>query len=194
MKAIKGQRVACLGSGPSLTKEDCAAVSEAGYTIVGVNRSWSIAPSCQLVYAGDSAFWQHNNVPNHLPRWTCSENTAARYGLNYRRNPFGRTYCSGALALELVCHFGAEEVILLGYDCSIENGSHWHGEHEKTPNPTAELCRNWLKCFTLVRNWYPETEIVNCSRDSEIECFPRKDLKEVLNAHILRPEGFSERA
>lgn len=73
--------------------------------------------------------------------------------LEYRR------YCgpaegvnSGAQAISLAAESGAEVVVLVGYDCSLQNGLHWHGAHPQAlRNPTQVSISKWQQQFLDTR-------------------------------------------
>ena len=44
--------VFCVGSGPSLTREDCAAIEKTGCSIIAVNNSWQMFDDIYALYAG----------------------------------------------------------------------------------------------------------------------------------------------
>jgi hypothetical protein len=87
-------------------------------------------------------------------------------------------YSSGLRSIELAEQFGARRIVLIGFDCSVQGGSHWHGDHSKTKNPDAGLCLVWKRQFAGLR--FDGVEIINASRQSELDCFPRLDLERAL--------------
>ncbi|MCW7438040.1 hypothetical protein OHD52_26890 [Escherichia coli] len=106
---------------------------------------------------------------------------AKSFSLEYRR------YCgpaegvnSGAQAISLAAESGAEVVVLVGYDCSLQNGLHWHGAHPQAlRNPTQVSISKWQQ-----QPGYPQKHadlhILNASRSSAIQCFPRINLEAVI--------------
>lgn len=50
--------VFCVGSGPSLTREDCAAIEKTGCSIIAVNNSWQMFDDIYALYAGDLSWWK----------------------------------------------------------------------------------------------------------------------------------------
>ncbi len=174
-----GKTVACIASGPSLTLADCQAVESAGLPAIAVNSSWQLARFCDVLYAGDSAWWEAYGGAVDIPaeRWTHNPNVAKALGIQAVGK--GQSVLnSGYRAIELAIHFGAARVLLLGYDCSVRQGTHWHGDHDKTKNPDHRRCAEWLNQFgRLVRNG---AEVINCSRSTELTCFPRLPLEEAL--------------
>ncbi len=173
----------CVASGPSLTPDDCALASNSGYPIVAVNSSWRAVPDCQHIFAGDCGWWDahysHLDIP--AKRWSTSGRACLRYGVNHFRPPDNDTFNSGQRAIQLAAHLGAERVFLLGYDCTLTNGVHWHGEHPAgLKNPDGESIRRWQDEFQRLVNGLHSVSIINCSRQTSLTCFPRAAPEEVL--------------
>ncbi len=116
--------VFCVGSGPSLTREDCAAIEKTGCSIIAVNNSWQMFDDIYALYAGDLSWWKQygSTIPGGRFRKVTANLAAAKsFSLEYRR------YCgpaegvnSGAQAISLAAESGAEVVVLVGYDCSLQ--------------------------------------------------------------------------
>ncbi|EPM3081452.1 hypothetical protein [Escherichia coli] len=76
---------------------------------------------------------------------------------------------------------GAKRIILLGFDCSITNGSHWHGDHTCLDNPTAANVKRWHGEFARVAQLLRgKVNITNSSRQTALNCFRRQSLDEAL--------------
>lgn len=173
----------CIASGPSLNAHDCALVRAAGLLTIAVNNSWQLAPWCAHLYAGDLAWWDVNvsRVPEGFKRWSCTRQAVAKHGLNYHE-AYGE-YNSGLRAIELAFKLGAERVLLLGYDCTVQGGTHWHGDHADTKNPDEALCRKW----NVQHCRLPQREkVVNCSRDTALTAYRlgmlEKELQKVVDS------------
>ena len=82
----------------------------------------------------------------------------------------------------LAAYLGAEKIILVGFDCSIKNGYHWHGEHPK-PLSNCKSVEFWEKIFIKVSENLKHLEIINASRETALECFTRKSLEVALNGN-----------
>ena len=88
---------------------------------------------------------------------------------------------SGSCAAGLAIAGGADKVILLGYDCSTEDGSHWHGDHPDNMSNCASIKR-WPSQFKIVAE-DAEREgvlVVNASRKTALKCFPRVFLEDAI--------------
>ncbi|EAW1633424.1 hypothetical protein NGUA23_04667 [Salmonella enterica] len=175
----------CVASGPSLTAEDCETVQKTGCSIIAVNNSWQLFSDIYALYAGDLTWWKRyrKEIPvGQFRKFTANLAAAKSYALEYRR------YCdlkegfnSGAMAISLAAELGAEVVILLGYDCSLAHGVHWHGPHEdKLRNPSETSVRTWHQQFKKTQERHPNLHILNASRSSEIQCFPRINLEAAI--------------
>lgn len=151
-------------------------------------------------------YWGRDDSPreHRCEKWTNNRESAERYSLNYIRswdapglsqNPkrIHHGHSSGFCLLNLAYLLGAERIVLLGYDMKYApdyNGRerqigssprHYFGEY-----PSALL--HWPKVSVkdgvhvdLVQQYASVAmqglvEIINCTPDSAITCFPMKDI------------------
>jgi len=177
----------CVASGPSLTAADCELLCGSGAKIVAVNNSWRMVPFCDYLYAGDKKWWAAYMDEIKTERaefWTCSAGAAGKFKLNLHQGRVGG-YNSGLRAIEFAASKGFKRIGLLGYDCSVKGGLHWHGAHEAPTlgNPNPVKVEKWKKQFSnLARNADNlGFTILNCSRETELDCFRRATLEEVLS-------------
>lgn len=177
--------VCCIASGPSLNSADCAAVERSGIYTIAVNSSWQMARFAQVIYAGDKGWWVQNRalIDIDAKRVCCDPSAAIHHG-TATHLPSG-AYNSGQMAIRYAIQkLKARRVILLGYDCSVEKGLHWHGPHRHLKNPRTGTCEKWVKQFEQVaaeaRGF--KCEVINCSRDTALTCFERKPLEDIIGA------------
>jgi hypothetical protein len=174
----------CIASGPSLTASDCELVKQSGIKTVAVNNSWQMATFCNYIYAGDSKWWAVNNDKINISaeRWTCSDKAANTYKLHY--HIAAGPYNSGMRAIQFGISKGFKSIALLGYDCSLKNGIHWHGSHTEEPlrNPDEAKVKKWHDQFKRVSDMAKKqgVSIINCSRYTELECFEKMTLEEAF--------------
>ncbi|KHN59933.1 hypothetical protein BA188_11655 [Aeromonas hydrophila] len=175
----------CIASGPSLTREDCALVSRSGLPIIAANSSCMAVPECQYIFASDYSWWLHHRgaVPAGPELWTQSRRAAAAFGLRLFRPADSGPFNSGQRAIQLAAHLGATRIILLGYDCTLANGIHWHGPHPGVMhNPTPTEVERWQADFACLVDQLRDVEIINASRNTRLTCFTRSTIEAVLNA------------
>lgn len=180
MGLMQGKTVVCIGSGPSLTQDDCDRVEASGLVTIVINSSWMRAPFAHYLYAGDYNWWKfnHQKIGGKAERWTSSYNASVQFNLRYHDSKETQWH-SGLRAVKFAEFQGAAKVILLGFDCSVNKGVHWHGEHPHTSNPQAFTCNEWRKQFAKYAK-EAKIPIINCSRETALTCFPRANLEETL--------------
>lgn len=176
----------CIASGPSLSRNDCRLAMSSGHPVIAVNSSIGLVPDCHHLFAADCSWWDkyHGTLKTAAKRWTVSGRAHLRYGVNLFRAPDNDSFNSGQRAIQLAAHLGAERIILLGYDCSLEKGSHWHGNHQDgLKNPDSESVQRWQGEFQrLADGLAPGITVINASRRTSLTCFPRQPLRAALSA------------
>jgi hypothetical protein len=183
----KGQTVVCIASGPSLTEADCEAVKASGLRTIVTNTTFKLCPWADVLFAFDTAWLKH-----HRAEWTETFNGRVlchtKVGKNLGATPldglpwYRNHYNSGANAIGIAAASGAAKVVLLGYDCQRTGGkTHWHGDHPK-PLGNASSIAKWPKHFEGVAKNARQlgAEVVNCSRETGLTCFPRMPLEQAL--------------
>ncbi|MFW0766706.1 hypothetical protein ACN0IV_12785 [Trabulsiella odontotermitis] len=175
----------CIASGPSLTRDDCELVSGSGYPIIGVNSSWRAVPDCQHIYAADYQWWDRyfsDAGGTRAELWTQSLRACNRYGVKMFKPAESGPFNSGQRAIQLAAHLGASRVILLGYDCTLSNGIHWHGRHPaEMNNPKPQEVGRWHTDFASLVDLLPNVEIINASRHTALTCFERSTPEALFN-------------
>lgn len=183
---MRGETVVCIASGVSLTAEDCGIIEATPFATIAVNNSWQRARFCKVIYAGDHKWWHeyHESIDIPAERWSCARH-ADRYGCRYHPAGTG-DYNSGMRAIQFAIWRGAKQIILLGYDCSIKQGTHWHGNHVGLKNPDNIRVKEWHKQFAQVAKEAEKAtvDIINCSRYTDLTCFRQKPLEEILNLNV----------
>lgn len=188
MGMFSGKTVFCIGSGPSLTEKDCRLIEQYGAPTIAINSSWKLAKFADIIYAGDSRWWLVNreDIDIEAQLWTCDRSAHDNFGINLHRVT-GTDWNSGLRAIQFAEAEDAERIILVGYDCSVNKGTHWHGDHQKTSNPSEARCRQWARQFDALAK-ESNSEIINCSRETALTAFPRATLEEVTCLKRFRAE------
>jgi len=113
-------------------------------------------------------------------RYTSHHPNARHRGVAWLRPPFNHYGNSGAAAISMAHQGNAERVILLGYDCQHTDGKrHHHGDHPKGLGNAGSV-HKWAERFEEQRRDFAGTEIINCSRETALTCFPRAALEDLL--------------
>lgn len=195
-----------VGSGPSLTTEVVHAVRMArwlsGWNVVVVNDAYKLLLCADVLYAADGSWWRsQEGAPSFEgERWSCHSQTSAfiddkrelaqKYGLNLvqaiegkdfsksdRGICYGEQAHSGFQAVNLALLFGANPIVLCGFDY---RGSHFFGEHKDLRNTSASEYAHLAKAFDTVTI---DGRILNATPDSKLTRFVHTDLNEIIRRH-----------
>lgn len=157
--------------------------------MIVANTSFRIAPWADTLFAMDGAWWKvHTEEVRRLFRGECLGfgSDSAKHGARPMRGvkgnwtPFGN---SGAGAIAIAALSGAARVLMLGYDCQYKDGKkHWHGDHPPgtAGNAAPKTVAKWPADFRRLRDASKGIEIINCSRETALDVFPRANLEDVL--------------
>lgn len=147
--------------------------------MITVNTSYQIAPWADAIFAIDNEWWKKyiGDVIYQFSGRRFSSNNCAQVQ-KIKIETYGN---SGAAAISLAAKIKAKKIVLLGYDCKYsETGKrHWHGDHPAGLG-NARNISNWFERFNQLAKDFPNTEIINASRDTALECFKRQLLDEAL--------------
>ena len=192
-----GETVVIVASGESLTLRDIRHIAMAKLQgrcrVVAVNDSIYPCWFADLHYACDPKWWRwHAQTALKSPavRVTVAVNLPAEWDVmclketgktGFDPDPkYLRTGGNGAYqAIHLATHAGAKKILLLGVDMQ---GEHWFGGHPDNVRPDyGSVMLPWFA--TLIEPLRERgVEVINCSPNSALECFPKAKLEEVLPA------------
>ena len=171
--------------------------------VIGINDAYRISNQLHMLYAADLPWWRGHMpaVRNYahmrrvvggvdLALWTAGDEAAkdfpeltlidsepaAEFFIR-ADNKIGRGAHGGFQALNIALNIGFAKILLLGYDCQITdaNNRHWFGNHPQSI-AKASPYKAWVDVFTKAQRTlyqWPETEVVNCSRQTALDCFRR---------------------
>ncbi|HBO5821564.1 TPA: hypothetical protein L4747_005160 [Pseudomonas aeruginosa] len=173
-----------MASGPSLTADDCETVrawreEEAGRGVIVTNTTFRLCPWADVLYAMDAAWWRVHGeeAANAFGGELCAPLTFP----GVKRIRFHHFQNSGAGAASLASFWGARRIILLGYDCQKTGGrAHWHGDHPAVLGNAGSVDK-WPAQFRQLADHLAGLDVINCSRETALEAFPRRPLEEVLS-------------
>jgi hypothetical protein len=194
-KLWPGGTVVCMASGPSLTPEDAEYVRGKADGVIVVNTTYKLAPWADILVASDVRWWEWHKGAKDFPglkfatyqhvKWSGVQVLKNTGPMGLELDPSGVKHGmnSGYKAIGVAFHTGASRIILLGYDCKRGDGpkrlEHWHGEH---PVPSRSNYNVFLKYFRTIAEPLKAqgVEVLNCTPDSALDCFPIADLRDVL--------------
>jgi hypothetical protein len=177
--------------------------------MLGVNLTYRFIPDLAALFATNYQFWDHYEDARLYPceKWTNNKESAQKYRLNYvdsvnkpglsaKPGLIHHGHSSGYCAVNLAYLMGAKRILLLGFDMKFapdydgynqrigSSPRHFFGEYH-------ESCLHWPKVevkngvhvglLSLYRSIAEQNlvEIINCSPDSAIDCFPKIAIDDV---------------
>jgi hypothetical protein len=187
--------IVCIGGGPSLTPDDVTLCRNRA-RVIAINDAYRLAPWADVLYAADSKWWRyHKGVPSfHGLKFSLQPDASQWPGVVVLRNtgcdglerdPSGLKtgLNSGYQAVNLAVHLGAARILLLGYDMQAIHGTktHWFGEHPPAIRCGSPYAGFQAKFPLLVKPLADlGVEVVNCSRETALTCFPRLPIDHAL--------------
>ena len=200
----------CIASGPSLTEADCELVrrwreedqQDEVRRVVVINTTFKLAPWADYLYACDADWWQRYHEEAHAvfrgELWTQDEKAQSLLGMHRVRGARRPGLCtepgtihyggnSGYQAMNLAFHFGASQMILLGYDMQQTGGkSHWHGDHPQGLSKSSPLA-DWVRQFrSLAEDLKTQgVRVWNASRQTALDCFVKAPLESALGVTFI---------
>lgn len=186
----------CIANGPSLTREDVEYCKGRG-KVYAVKEAYILAPWADVLYCADFDWWDRKRgVPEFTgEKWTVNDDTAKRWGLKHIPGTSSIEWGhdesmiayggnSGFQALNLAVVQGTSKVILLGYDYGYQTQKHWFDGTEHARDSRRSDYPNWLERIDKAAKLIP-VPVVNCSRETAIQCFPRMRIEEAFGAEHL---------
>ncbi|MFA6204232.1 MAG: hypothetical protein WC710_13730 [Gallionella sp.] len=164
--------VAVLCTGPSLTQADVDHCRERCDKIVAVSDAIFMAPWADAMVAYDKAWWlAHREVKFKGPKYMSHPEKVRGLDDVELVNPGGGH--SGTLGIIIAAReFSPDKIILLGADLK---GTHFFGPHTD-PN-LRHTSKMRFKAMRQQFSAFRRLPIVNCSPDSELDCFRKADLR-----------------
>jgi len=161
--------------------------------VLAINDAYRLAPWADVLYAADQGWWKwHQGVPSFTGPKYAMQAGAAEWGVTVLRNTgdegLERDPCGlrngrngGYQAINLAVHLGATRIVLLGYDMQAFKGqpSHWFGEHPDGNRAPYDTYRHYFQTIVAPLQALGVT-VLNASRTSALDCFPRVSLAEAL--------------
>jgi hypothetical protein len=113
--------------------------------------------------------------------------TVATFGKRTERlmGDYGRN--SGVGALLVAAGWGAERIIMLGYDCEYapDGRRHWHGDHPAGLGNCVSIGK-FPAQFAQAAPQLADVNIINASRHSILTLWPRMQLEQALGNPSVR--------
>ena len=203
----KGTTAVIIAGGPSLTVDDVSVAEAAAIGspqtahLIAVNEAWRLIKPYRgsVVYGADPIWWKQRGPTDPVfDRWTQDKNwktgEADALGVRQIRSEGGAGIStdpsfiyqganSSFQAMNLAVLFGARRIVFLGLDLSAgaDGETHWHkypSEFERR-SPGWDLFKSAFETAAPILQGMG-VEVINASRRTVLECFPRIPINEAL--------------
>lgn len=191
------ETITIVASGPSAKDEDLE-ITRGVSRVIAVNTSYELAWWADALFAADGQWWDHRLGAGDFAgqKFTVDVRASERWGVTLVKSmrPDERALVdqpgvigwgpSGFLAFNLAMQFMPKRIALVGYDMTVDRGTHWHGSHPAPlHNPGSAAVLRWRKQMEAAGNLADKLgiSVFNCSEKSELGRYEKKKLGAVLN-------------
>lgn len=90
---------------------------------------------------------------------------------------------SGFQATNIVAQFGANRILLVGFDMHTASGVHWHGPHGKNLiNPSDVNLTRWRRVLDRAAETLRRLgiDVVNASPESALNAYPKMTIDQAM--------------
>lgn len=175
-----GRTIACVASGPSLTKEKIKFIKDNFEVVLVCNSAFRDFPDAKLLFSYDHEWYRLNfeeiKKTFHGARFCkdlATETCGYAYSLQHQKwfEQFGN---SGATLLHIALHTDPDEIYLFGYDLKVTDKTHYHGDHP-APLGNCNRIEHWQDDFDRVfeknEKQILKINIVNVNENSALNLF-----------------------
>jgi hypothetical protein len=172
--------------------------------VLAIKRCVELAPFADAVYGCDGPWWRSvRGLPEFRGLKMCWDEAACNeFGLRRVRidprhdrmvfdqvGAVGAGGNSGFQAVNLAAQFGANRILLIGFDMHGRGGEHWYGRNNwmMANNPDETNYRRWRAAFAGTASDLANRgiDVVNASPFSELSGYRRAGIAETLEAWDL---------
>jgi len=166
--------------------------------VIAVNMAYKLGPWIDCAFFGDASFMAKCRDDLFLYkglRITCNQrpqmhnsylkiidrDKSKPKGISFQPNKVSWNGNSGAASINLAVHFGVKQILLLGFDMTLDErqNQHWHKFYVSNPKNVQTTFKRHLAGFPIIaKDLAGKVEIINCNPDSQITCFPKANIKD----------------
>lgn len=176
---------ALIAPGPSATQAQADKVK--GLNVGAIGCAFQLAPWADFISASDAAWWRNYPEAKELEgKQFCMASHCHAEKITIPG--IGTISNSGVLGLQCAVNLGATRILLIGFDM---RGSHFFGQYTNgLRNTSPQQREQHKKQYSAWAKANPKVEVLNCTRNSALTCFPMADLDDCLAELALhRPDA-----
>lgn len=197
----RGQYAAVVAGGPSVRNQDLSILKDRMHVSV-VNESHRLCPWAEILYSCDGSWWRLKQIEiekfkglkvgfetsgiSNVKNITIKKISADNWNndlLLTEPGLVGSGGNSGFQLMNLITQMGVSGIAMIGIDCNLSGGVHWHGRHpDQLRNPDEAVIKSWKKNLDAVALEFKKikVDVVNCSPVSMLENYPKMTVNQML--------------
>jgi hypothetical protein len=165
-----------LATGPSMSQAIADYALKRADLVIAVSDAYKLAPKAHALVSSDDAWWGAHPEALEFE----GEKYSVRMPGTQHEQSLGTGSNSGLLAMLIAQKKGADRILLCGFDM---HGTHYFGPHPEGLKNTTPHRFDVFK--TQFERWKPKgLQILNCTPNSALRCYPFADLKEQLEGFV----------
>ena len=184
--------------GPSLTKEQVGYVMSKGVFTIAIGDAYLLNPFADLLYHCDARWWNYykgvdefygcqrvslEETPDY-PLIKQLVQSRSKVGLDLEKPKIVTGGNSGYQAINLAIHYKPKKLLLLGYDLKHSATGQYNvrGDHPPEIKGKAKTFKSFIRRISTLKEPLDSLGVMvyNCSIDTDLECFHREDIRNVL--------------
>lgn len=188
--------IVIVASGPSASQTPLH-LGRGRAKFIAVNSSWRLCPWADILFAGDYKWWEaQEGCPEFAGlKATIDRRASEQWGIHRLQgfradsriefDDFGHIggSNSGFNAVNLAAQLQPSRILLVGFDMTLDYGSHWHGTHpEGMKNPVPDTVGKWRRALDNAADVIAKRgiEVINCSPISMLKRYPKISFSESI--------------
>jgi len=165
--------------------------------VIGVNNAFELGDWVDVCFYGDTRWleWNQKKIikfgglvvcghPQNKIEWIKTVDRENGFGISRNPNIIKWNKSSGGAAINLAVHFGAKNIVLIGFDmfAKSDGEDNWHKEHQIPNKINTSPYERMLNAFAEIKLDADslQVRIINTSLDSKITCFEKMTLEEAI--------------
>lgn len=194
----RSETIVVMAPGPSLSQFQIDLIKASGLFTVAIGEAGRVGhPGADITYHCERFWWNYYKGCPHITGFKAAmqdtdypdvyecPRSAMSEGFDFEYPKLVTGYNSGYQAINLAIHFKPKRLILVGYDMKDAAD----GRHNIAGDHPAEIKRptNFVLFREHMKTLLKPLEdlgitVYNCTIDTELTCFPKKELTDVLGA------------
>ena len=205
-----GETAIVVGSGPSASFDSLEPLRDK-VRVIAIKTSWLLVPWADVLYGSDRGWWIANRGAVEFSGFKASASPSAcrAYKLRQTTPKLGAKILtgetgvvgsglkngdghSGFQAINLAVQFGANRVVLFGFDMTLANGARWHSDTRGVGKLNSVRVEQWRECLDACASQFEQlgVEVLNASVHSALTAYRKVAFNELVDLVSLSATAY----